>query len=151
MIEFNDLVNALAQWRLNNGQSASTPLVTQPEQVGGAAPAQAPPPAGRNRATAPPALRTKAASIPPPRPVIDLNEFAEVPEDAIEEDGADFEMSFGGAPPITPAVEEFAEAPDEADAAPADSDPSARRGNSEGFGDSELTMVGGPDRDGRNS
>lgn len=148
MIEFNDLVNALAQWRLNNGQATSAPLATQPQ--GGAA---APAPAGRSRPTAPPPMRTKAASIPPPPPVNDLNEFSDVPEDAIEEDGADFEMSFGGAPPRPPAVEEFAEVAEDAevDAEPVLATLSANRGNTDSFGDGESTMVGGNDRDGHNN
>lgn len=149
MIEFNDLVNALAQWRLNNGQATSAPLVAQPEQSGAAAPPRAP--AGRIRPTAPPPMRTKAASIPPPAPLVDLNEFSDVPEDAIEEDGADFQMSFGGAPP--PALEEVVEVAEHADE---DAEPlpellPSRRVNTDSFGDGESTMVGSNDRDGNNN
>ncbi len=149
MIEFNDLVHALAQWRLTNGQATSAPLATQPEQAIGAAP----PPAGRSRPTAPPPMRSKATSIPPPPPTTDLNEFSDVPEDAIEEDGADFEMSFGGPPPHAPVAEEFAEVPQEAvlDAEPVQPELTTSRGITDSFGDGESTVVGGHDRDGNNN
>ena len=148
MIEFNDLVHALAQWRLNKGQAASAPLATQ-TQVGAAAPALA----GRTRPTAPPPLRTKAAAIPPPPSVSDVNEFSDVPEDAIEEDGADFEMSFGGVPPRPPAVEAFTHVAEDPaiDVGPAMATRSASRGDTDTFGDGESTMVGGHDRDGHNN
>ncbi len=149
MIEFNDLVNALAQWRLNNGQATSAPLAAQSEQAGAAAPTRAP--AGRIRPTAPPPMRTKAASIPPPVLLEDLNEFSDVPEDAIEEDGADFQMSFGGEPP--PALEGIVEVSEQVDA-DVDQHPEAlpsRRVHTDGFGDGESTMVSSNDRDGNNN
>ena len=80
-----------------------------------------------------------------------------MPEDAIEEDGADFEMSFGGPPPLSPVVEEFAEVPHDAEldaelaAEPAPAALTASRGNTDSFGDGESTMVGGHDRDGNNN
>ena len=133
MIEFNELVSALAIWRAHNGQAASAPLivadVAAPVAEVVAAVAAAPSPRAA-RTTAPPPPRPKAASIPPPI------EYTDVPEDAIEEDGNDFEMSFNGSapPPL--------QAPRAIEVEEVHSD--------DGFGDSDATVVGGggaPDRD----
>ncbi|HPH69998.1 MAG TPA: hypothetical protein PLF40_29815 [Kofleriaceae bacterium] len=134
MIEFNDLVNALAQWRLNNGQLASAPLAAQP------APAAPPPMQARPAAPVAPPPRSKAPSMPPPAPMApeyDVQEFSDVPEDAIEEDGADFAMTFGGAPPAAPPASEFADVVHTAQ---------GHASGGDNFGDGESTMVGGGDR-----
>ncbi len=82
--------------------------------------------------------------MPPPAPVApeyDAQEFSDVPEDAIEEDGADFAMTFGGAPPAPPAAatpaNEFADVVHTAE---------GRASGEDSFGDGESTMVGGGDR-----
>jgi hypothetical protein len=89
MIPFDALVQSLAGWRRANGMATgAAPMASAPADV--RAPINtvisAPPDSGR---------------VKPPLPVRD---FTEVPDDAIEEDGPDYAMSFDGPAAAVPAV-----------------------------------------------
>jgi hypothetical protein len=135
MVEFHDLVNSLAQWRNANGKGASAPIAA-PLAAPIAQPAIAASPSARMTAVTPPTPRSKAPSLPPPPPH-QVEDFADVPDDAIEEDGADFAMAFGSQAPIQTDPGVFNP--------PTDQGGQLRKEHEDAFGDGESTMVGGVD------
>ena len=97
MIPYDDLVNALSNWRARQGLPVST-LGKQPS--GGTPVATAPAP-GSGPRTAPPSAPPRAPSPPPmlADDVQEVDDAAMLDENAYENEGADFAMNFpGGAP-----------------------------------------------------
>src|SRR5437899_64484 len=95
MIPYDDLVNALSNWRARQG----LPVSTLGKQPSGGTPVAAAPVPGSGPRTAQPSAPPRAASPPPMAPIDDLQEVddaALLDENAYENEGADFAMNFAG-------------------------------------------------------
>jgi hypothetical protein len=100
MIPYSDLVAALRHWRARNGM----PVVGDDVGPPPSSMVMAPPGPTSGSFAATPKPKPPAAPFPPARPDEDDEIEAEVlSEEMYESDGADFAMSFDGAPAPTPA------------------------------------------------
>lgn len=94
MIPYDDLVTALSNWRARQG----LPVSTMGKQPSGGTPVAAVPAPGSGPRTAPPMAPPRAPSPPPMQAVDDVQEVddaAMIDENAYENEGSDFAMSFG--------------------------------------------------------